>query len=186
MQSTNKNLIVISGAPGAGKTTLLNVLQSRGYACVPEIARRIIQEQMQSGGNALPWQDTTAYIKLMLEGSIASFLQHQHAQHPTFFDRGLPDTLGYAQIIQLPYQHPDQRAIKEACALHRYSKVFLAPPWRAIYTTDTERKQTFNEALFSFEQAMKAYTRCGYDPILIPLSTPNERADFIQSHLDLR
>jgi predicted ATPase len=118
----------------------------------------------------------------MLEGSIASFLQHQHAQHPTFFDRGLPDTLGYAQIIQLGEQH----SIEQACNLHRYSKVFLAPPWRAIYTTDTERKQTFDEALFSFDQAMKAYTRCGYDPILLPLSTPNDRADFVESHLDLR
>jgi predicted ATPase len=182
MQTTNKNLIALSGAPGAGKTTLLNVLQSRGYACVPEVARHIIQQQMQSGGSALPWQDTTAYIRLMLEDSISSFLQHQHAQHPTFFDRGLPDTLGYAQIIQLP----DQRAIEQACKLHRYAKVFLAPPWRAIYTTDTERKQTFDEALFSFEQATKAYTRCGYDPILLPLSTPNDRADFVQSHLDLR
>jgi predicted ATPase len=182
MHTTNKNLIAISGAPGAGKTTLLDILQSRGYACVPEVARRIIQEQMQSGGNALPWQDTTAYINLMLEGSIASFLQHQHAQHPTFFDRGLPDTLGYAQIIELP----NQRIIEDACELHRYAKVFLAPPWRAIYATDTERKQTFEEALFSFEQAMKAYTRCGYDPILLPLTTPNDRADFVESHLDLR
>src|ERR1700761_6487594 len=130
MHPTNKNLIAISGAPGAGKTTLLDVLQSRGYACVEEVARRIIQEQMQSGGNAVPWQDTTTYINLMLQGSITSFLQHQHANHPTFFDRGLPDTLGYAEIIQLP----DQRAIEEACALHRYAKVFLAPPWRDIYT----------------------------------------------------
>jgi predicted ATPase len=54
MQPTNKNLIALSGAPGAGKTTLLNVLQSRGCNCVPEVARRIIQEQTQSGGNALP------------------------------------------------------------------------------------------------------------------------------------
>jgi predicted ATPase len=182
MHTANKNLIAISGAPGAGKTTLLDVLQSRGYACVPEVARRIIQEQMQSGGNALPWQDTTAYINLMLQDSISSFLQHQHAQHPTFFDRGLPDTLGYAHIIQLP----DQRAIEEACDLHRYTKIFLAPPWRAIYITDTERKQTFDEALFSFETVMNTYTRCGYDPILLPLTTPNERADFVLSHLDLR
>jgi predicted ATPase len=118
----------------------------------------------------------------MLENSIASFLDHQNAQHPTFFDRGLPDTLGYAQIIQLL----DQRAIEEACNCHRYAKIFLAPPWRAIYATDTERKQTFDEALFSFEEVMKAYTSSGYDPILLPLSTPEDRADFVLSHLDLR
>jgi len=73
MQPTNKNLIVISGAPGAGKTTLLDALQSRGFTCIPEVARRIIQEQRKAGGNALPWQNTTANTKLMLEGSIASF-----------------------------------------------------------------------------------------------------------------
>src|ERR1700760_2594979 len=167
MHTTNQNLIAISGAPGAGKTTMLEVLQARGYACVPEVARRIIQEQVQSGGNALPWHDTTAYINLMLEGSINSFLEYQHSTRPTFFDRGLPDTLGYAQIIKLA----DQRAIEEACSLHRYAKVFLAPPWRAIYTTDTERKQTFEEALYNFDQATNAYTRCGYEPILLPLTT---------------
>jgi predicted ATPase len=56
----------------------------------------------------------------MLEGSIASFLDHQDAQYPTFFDRGLPDTLGYAQIIQLF----DQRSIQADWNRNRYEKIF--------------------------------------------------------------
>ena len=182
MQPTNKNLIVISGAPGAGKTTLLDALQSRGFACIPEVARRIILEQTKAGGSALPWQNTTAYTKLMLEGSIASFLEHQNASRPTFFDRGIPDTLGYAQIIRLA----DQRFIEEACNLHRYAQVFLAPPWRSIYANDTERKQTFEEAQSSFVEVEKAYRRCGYDPILLPECTAEERVIFVLSQLNLR
>ena len=182
MQPTNKNLIVISGAPGSGKTTLLDALQSRGFACIPEVARRIIQEQTKAGGNALPWQNPTAYTKLMLDGSIASFLEHQNASRPTFFDRGIPDTLGYAQIIRLA----DQRSIEEACNLHRYAQVFLAPPWRSIYANDTERTQTFEEAQSSFIEVEKAYRRCGYDPILLPQCTAEERVIFVLSQLNLR
>lgn len=102
MQSPNPNLFVITGAPGAGKTTLLNALAARGYTCVPEVARQIIQEQQATGGDAVPWRNTTAYIELMLERSITSSLEHQQARHVTSFDRGLPDTLGYAHIISSP------------------------------------------------------------------------------------
>lgn len=37
---------VITGGPGVGKTTLLGELEKRNYRCMPEVARRVIQEQM--------------------------------------------------------------------------------------------------------------------------------------------
>jgi len=56
----NDNLIVVSGGPGSGKTTVLHELAARGFPFAPEVARQIIQEQMQSGGVALPWGDREA------------------------------------------------------------------------------------------------------------------------------
>ena len=47
-------LVVVSGGPGAGKTTLLLELERRGFCCVPEVARQIIQEQVRDEGDALP------------------------------------------------------------------------------------------------------------------------------------
>jgi predicted ATPase len=57
MHLKTSNLFVISGGPGAGKTIILLELARLGFRYVPEVARQIIQEQIQSGGKALPWAD---------------------------------------------------------------------------------------------------------------------------------
>ncbi len=153
------NLFILSGGPGSGKTTVLAELARLGYQTSSEVAREIIQEQMPSSGSALPWKDREAYTRLMLERSIASYLEHTSASGPVFFDRGIPDTLGYARLIGLP----EQDFIEEACRRHRYASiVFLAPPWREIYETDNERKQDFAEAERTFLQLANVYRDCGY------------------------
>jgi predicted ATPase len=180
MHPSNSNLIVISGGPGAGKTTLLEVLRTRGHRCAAEVSREIIREQRSSGGRALPSDDQAAYADLMLARSLDSFLENQHSQQLTFFDRGLPDTLCYARLINLRNTLP----IEAACRQYRYANpVFLAPPWQSIYVNDPERHQTFAEASAVFDLMADVYQSCGYRTVLLPLATPAERADFVLSHL---
>ena len=172
----NPNLFVVTGGPGSGKTTVLQELKKRGYDFAPEVARQIIQEQMKSGGNALPWGDRERYTQLMLQRSVDSFIQHTASPQTMFADRGIPDTLCYARLIGLA----SQESIRRACDQYRYaSRVFVAPAWKEIYETDAERKQSFEEAVKTAELMVKVYQECGYEAIEIPQATRSERADFI-------
>jgi predicted ATPase len=173
-------LVAISGGPGAGKTTLLLELERRGFRCSPEVARQIIQEQVRSEGDSLPWGDRTAYCKLMLERSVAAFLEHAGSAEVVFFDRGIPDALCYSRLAGLGLEEE----ILAACRRCRYgAKAFLAPPWGEIYVTDPERWQDFDEAVRTYELMVTAYRDCGYEVVEIPLVSPAERADFIVREL---
>ena len=173
---TNKNLYIVTGGPGSGKTTTLLALEKLGFAYAPEVARQIIQEQVRDQGDALPWANRDLYTRLMLKRSIQSYRDYARVQHITFADRGMPDTLAYARLIQLT----DQQPIGDACNRFRYAdRVFIAPPWREIYETDSERKQDFEEAVRTYTELMNTYKECNYDLVDLPKIPPGERAKFI-------
>ena len=39
----------------------------------------------------------------------------------------------------------------------------MAPPWRAIYVTDKERKQSFAEAIKTYDLMVRVYEELGYE-----------------------
>jgi predicted ATPase len=55
--------VVISGCSGGGKSSLLEELGRCGYATVEEPGRRIVKEELRSGGTALPWTDGVAFAR---------------------------------------------------------------------------------------------------------------------------
>jgi predicted ATPase len=157
-------------------------LAKMGFPYASEVARQIIQEQVRTGGTALPWADRETYAHLMLERSIGSYMEHRAGPGPTFSDRGIPDTLAYARLIGLN----ETDTIETACCQYRYAPlVFVTPPWKEVYVTDSERKQDLAEAEHTFEQITKVYRQFDYDVLELPKLTPLARAQFILERLQL-
>jgi predicted ATPase len=180
LNQSNDRLFVITGGPGVGKTAIIHELERQGVSSVPEAARQIIQQQVSGGGNAVPWMNRERYASLMLKKSIEDYLKHAKTQRCTFFDRGILDTIAYARLIGLHF--PDE-TYRQAVACRYNAKVFLAPPWLQIYETDSERKQSYKEAVVVDRVIRGVYAEQGYEIIEIPQTAVAKRIDFILSRM---
>jgi predicted ATPase len=168
--------IVITGGPGSGKTTLLDALRSMGFATSPEAGRGIIKAQQAIGGRALPWRDPALFAELMLSWDIRSHVAGQAAPGAVFFDRGIPDTIGYLKLTGLPV--PPR--MLEAAKLYRYRpRVLIAPPWPEIFSPDAERRQDFDEAVSTHAAMAGIYSSLGYELVSLPLAPVDERVRFV-------
>ena len=63
------------------------------------------------------------------------------------------------------------------------SKVFIAPAWKKIYHQDSERLESFEEAIAIDKSLREIYQSFGYELVEIPLTTVEERVKFILSKI---
>jgi energy-coupling factor transporter ATP-binding protein EcfA2 len=103
--SDTQRLFVVTGGPGSGKTTLIDALAQAGCARSIEAGRGVIQDQVAIAGPALPWRDPQAFAELMLCWEMRSYHLTQEQAGPVFFDRGMPDVIGYLRMLGLPVPH---------------------------------------------------------------------------------
>lgn len=176
MTAKSPNLFVVTGGPGAGKTALVEALAAHGFSVVPEAGRQVIREQKSASGTATHDGDRLAYRHLMFEREIESYEKMTSAAGPVFFDRGLPDLIGYSRLIGATIPAWLDQAVRQ----YRYHRtVFIAPPWPEIYSTDGERKQDFTEAAATHDAMCIAYKESGYRLCRLPLSTVADRVRFV-------
>jgi predicted ATPase len=67
------NFFVFTGGGGTGKTALIRHLQAAGERVVEENIRAVIREQVEAGGEAVPWIDAKACCDLTTQRDIADF-----------------------------------------------------------------------------------------------------------------
>lgn len=167
-------LVLISGCSGGGKSTLLTKLAARGHAVVEEPGRRIVGQELESGGTALPWVDMAAFARRAIEMAMADHAAAREQPSWTFFDRGLIDAAAALQHLT------GEPVLEKLSAAHRYHQtVFLTPPWPEIYITDSERRHGFDEAVAEYDRLAAVYPALGYDVVILPKIAVASRADFI-------
>ena len=170
--------IVISGGPASGKTSILDTLSKKGYFIFPEVARKVIKEQVHIGSRKVPWDDISGFSKLVLKGQIADF--ENASASVSFFDRGIPDLIAYMNHGNRPLFSE----LTKASEFFKYNHIFLLPPWEDIYETDKERKEDFENSVLIFEQLEKTYKKLNYSPILVPKLPIVQRSEFILTHIN--
>jgi len=167
--------IIITGGPGAGKTSLLLALQARGYTIVGDSARTIIQDRIRRGLSPRP--NASEFTHETLRMDIDNFVHHAATPGHVFFDRSVLDALcSLDRVTPL-----NESELSMWLSKYQYCpKVFLLPPWRAIYTNDAERDHTFEHAEWVYSVTQEWYRRLDrYQLIEVPKVSVAERCTYV-------
>jgi len=171
-----ERFFLITGGPGSGKSTLIEALRRAGYTGMAEAGRVIIRDQMEVGGNGLPWSDPILFAELMLSWDVRTYHMAEQTSGTVFFDRGVVDVAGYLRLLGMAVPKHMEKAVD----LFRYNKrVFIAPPWEPIFEQDRERKQDFAEAVRTYEALVTSYQKYGYELIELPQVSVEQREQFV-------
>lgn len=168
--------IVLTGAPGTGKSTIIYELELRGHACMHEISREVTLEARKNGTEQLFLTEPLLFSDMLLNGRTEQFNKIiEGGKGMVFFDRGIPDVHAYMNYIGLNY--PDKYL--KISNKNRYDFVFLMPPWEEIYITDSERYESFEQALAIHNHLLRTYESLDYSVVEVPTGSVIERTDYI-------
>jgi predicted ATPase len=174
------DFVLITGCSGGGKSTLLAELAARGFHTCEEPGRRIVHEETERGGDALPWVDLRKFAIRAARLALDDLAGAARRDGLTIFDRGLIDAVCGLQRFGAAVP-PD---IARAFAQIRYaSTVFLAPPWTEIFSTDSERRHGLADARIEYDDLARRLPGLGYAPVLLPKTSVATRADFVVARL---
>lgn len=166
------NWIVFTGAPNAGKTTILNRLNKRGFQVVPEAARYHIEEKKSEGMSVEQIRGNESEFQKFLLSQKIAIADSLNANALTILDRGVPDSVTYYRLAGL---EPGS-AIPDTYK-YRYRKIFLFES--LPYIKDSARTESTHQAELIGNWLKKDYEDLGYEPILVPVMSVEQRIDFI-------
>jgi predicted ATPase len=191
LESKKLGRIVLTGSPGTGKTEVLKLLRDMKYHVVPEPARDLLKRLKSSDQNwfsnlqrnpvaknilhIIPNDGREAFQQMVEKQNIFNHNRNQNG----FFDRGLVDEIGFRRFYK---KEISQKLIKD-CNKYRYDKVFFFEPWKEIYVNDNERKEPFEQAESIGKYLLEGYKEFGYNPIIVPKESINDRVKFILDNL---
>ncbi len=167
-----QNHILITGCSGGGKSTLIEALAREGFAIVSEPGRRLI------AAGIYPWDDLERFLIEAARLAEQDLQSVADVEGPVFFDRGLIDA--FAGLERLGGPSVTQRLGKWRPYARR---VFLAPPWPAIFQSDDERRHGFDQARIEYDHLVRLLPTLDYVCEKLPLVSVERRVAFIRERL---
>jgi predicted ATPase len=157
---------------------LLEALAARGYRVVEEPGRRIVRDELKTGGSALPWLDPVAFARRAIATSLQDRAAIPADARWTFLDRSLIDAAAFLEHVT------GESILATLGRLHRYhQRVYFTPPWPELYDQDEERRHGFEEAVTEYDRLLDAYTRLNYRIVFLPKAPVAERVALIEDDL---
>lgn len=176
-QRSETNWYVITGGPSSGKTTTVNALRNRGYKTTIEHARHYLDTQRQSGRtveeirqNQMEFQRGVLEMQIEQERSISR-------ADLIFLDRALPDALAYYRFLKLPVDGRLPEAVEQVF----YRKVFILDCLPLV--NDYARLEDGKAQKKIHELLTEVYESLPFPVVHVPVLPPEQRVDFVLSHL---
>jgi predicted ATPase len=176
VEMKNTQWCVITGPPCSGKTTLIDKLEALGYPVVHEVARWVIEGNIkgdmttdQRQTEKLNLQQVILDTKLDIENRIPE-------DQLTFFDRGIPDSIAYFELVGL-----DPQPVISSARRRRYRQVFFLES--VPYIQDPVRTEQRRAASALTDALVHSYRLTGYTPILIPNMNTEKRLERILAQI---
>lgn len=176
---------VLTGGPCAGKTTVLDMFSRENFNVVPEAAIIVIEELNKRFGveGQKKWRKDNQVLfleKIIEKENELEAAAEKLGSEIIVCDRGKIDWIGYLDFMKLA---PTQK-ILDAVSKHDYTAVFI------LATIKDYKQRAETGRIYSYEDSTKirdcimdAYTKYGYNPVLVEVMSPKERFEFIKSKI---
>ena len=169
--------ILLTGGPGFGKSSIIEELERKGKVVHHEIAREIIQYEVENQGDSVPWINIDSFSEKVKQGRIMQFENGKDVI--SYYDRGIPDIIGF---LMKDKKEISADLIELSNKYKYHSKIFITPPWEAIFQRDNERKEDFVAAIKVHKCLESIYSTLGYELVAVPMGSIAWRAEFVLKH----
>jgi len=171
------NWYVITGAPSSGKTTLLKELEELGYRVIHEVARAVIEMELEQGrtlgkirADKETFENRILHTKIAIEERLPK-------DQVIIFDRAIPDSIPYFALAGL-----DTKGVIEKSPRHRYKKVLVLD--RLPYAKDQARMEDRETAARLDRELEASYRMLGYEVKRIGVMPVKDRLRFVLQEIE--
>ena len=171
------NWFVITGAPSSGKTTLLQRLASKGYNVNPDMSRKLLEQNLQSGlrpeqVRAAEREFQSELLQLMVDVELKLL-----PDDLIFHEYALPDNVAFWR--KAGFELPE--VLLQSARLFKYREIFVLEPLEL--KRDGIRIESEADQKVIHNLILESYREVGYEPIIIPVGSVESRIENVLRYL---